>query len=1045
MSIIQLSNQNKMMLRLVLVAICFSLTAQSCAVSQKQQLHNEGAEMANQGRFNEAILIFEKLLKMSEEEYGPKDKSVSDYLNILGTLHLKTGQLDKAESFLLRALAIDKERLGLWNDDVETILYNLATVYIEKADFTKAEEAAKQSLAIRQKLHGDDDLGVANTCKMLMMIFRMRDEFTQALPYAERALEIKIKKFGDNHEEAARELMNVGELYTLKGFYFKAEPLFGRSLKIIEERLGADHIDLIKPLKHLGGMYSLRGDYEKAEPLYQRALEIQEKSSDPDGDLDLLTNLARLQERKDDYEKAESLLKRAADKAEKKADSKPSLLADILEELGDLYDEKGDFAAAEQYFRRAIAVNEKALDPAHLSAASSHTTLGHFYVRKGDYDKAEPELIRALEIIENNRGPEYYDVILCSGNLASVYYYKGDYAKAEPLFLRSLGLAEKLRVPDDLMVKALCNLANLYRAKGEIAKAITYQSRGNDVRERDVTKNILFGSERQKLKRLNSTLWRTNLTLNLHAQNAPNDPAATRMALLEILRRKGRALDAATTNLARLRQRATPKSQELLDQLFEARSLLAGVALRGPTGEGLVQYQADMRELEVKGDSLEAELNAISAEFRERSTAVSLHAVQNAIPPGAALVEFAIYQPYDTRDKKSGEPHYLAYLLNNRGNPRWADLGEAKPIEQAITSLRDVLRDKMSGEDGEVKPQARELDEKIMRPLRNLLGAKRQLLISPDGLLNLIPFEALVDEKGQYLIKRYDISYLSSGRDLLRRQTRFDSQQEPLIIANPNFDKRDTASSQSGKGAGPKISNVQFPHLDRLEGSDREAMELKSLLPRARLMRGDDATETEVKQASSPVLLHIATHGFFLDDEAASITDDEIKASRIAIRVKNDSDPEVKYASVYSGLGNPLLRSGIFFAGANTGGLGQDDGILTAMEAAGLNLWGTRMVVLSACDTGIGDIKNGDGVYGLRRALMLAGAETQVISLWPVSDAGTTELMIGYYKALQVGSGRSIGLKKVRLAMLENPVRRHPYYWASFIQSGEWASLGGLR
>src|SRR5262249_55493187 len=161
---------------------------------------------------------------------------------------------------------------------------------------------------------------------------------------------------------------------------------------------------------------------------------------------------------------------------------------------------------------RAIAINEKALDPAHLSAASSHTVLGHFYVRKGDYDKAEPELIRALEIIENNRGPEYYDVILCTGNLASVYYYKGDYAKAEPLFLRSLELAEKLRVPDELIVRALGNLANLYRAKGEIAKAIAYQSRGNDVRERDVTKNILFGSERQKLKLLNSTLWRTNLT-----------------------------------------------------------------------------------------------------------------------------------------------------------------------------------------------------------------------------------------------------------------------------------------------------------------------------------------------------------------------------------------------------------------------------------------------------------------------------------------------------------------------------------------------------
>jgi CHAT domain-containing protein len=141
---------------------------------------------------------------------------------------------------------------------------------------------------------------------------------------------------------------------------------------------------------------------------------------------------------------------------------------------------------------------------------------------------------------------------------------------------------------------------------------------------------------------------------------------------------------------------------------------------------------------------------------------------------------------------------------------------------------------------------------------------------------------------------------------------------------------------------------------------------------------------------------------------------------------------------------NPLLRSGLGLAGANLKSE-NNDGILTALEAAGLNLWGTKLVVLSACDTGVGEVKNGDGVYGLRRALVLAGSETQMMSLWPVSDIGTRELMTSFYRNLKAGMGRSAALRDVQLKMIADPKRAHPFYWASFILSGEWANLDGKR
>ncbi len=140
-----------------------------------------------------------------------------------------------------------------------------------------------------------------------------------------------------------------------------------------------------------------------------------------------------------------------------------------------------------------------------------------------------------------------------------------------------------------------------------------------------------------------------------------------------------------------------------------------------------------------------------------------------------------------------------------------------------------------------------------------------------------------------------------------------------------------------------------------------------------------------------------------------------------------------------------MLRSGLALAGANLIDGLDDDGILTALEASGLNLWGTELVTLSACDTGLGEVRDGEGVYGLRRAFVLAGAETLVMSLWPVSDSMSRETMERYYAALKAGVGRGDALRQAKLSMLKREGRRHPFFWASFIQSGEWASLAGTR
>jgi len=214
-----------------------------------------------------------------------------------------------------------------------------------------------------------------------------------------------------------------------------------------------------------------------------------------------------------------------------------------------------------------------------------------------------------------------------------------------------------------------------------------------------------------------------------------------------------------------------------------------------------------------------------------------------------------------------------------------------------------------------------------------------------------------------------------------------------------------------GITTGQDLSSLYFAPLSV---TGEEARNLKTIFPEATVLVGRDATKASLKSVSAPGILHIATHGFFLNHAGAA-----------------------KHVE------NPLLRSGLALAGANLSKSGNENGILTALEASSLDLWGTRVVTLSACETGVGEVKNGEGVYGLRRSFFLAGAETLVMSLWPVSDRITREMMTSYYTGLKQGLGRGEALRQAQLNILKRKDRQHPFFWASFIQSGQWKNLDG--
>ncbi|HEU0175875.1 MAG TPA: tetratricopeptide repeat protein, partial [Blastocatellia bacterium] len=824
----------------------------------------------------------------------------------------------------------------------------------------KQKEASKGNYEIQiESLRAatDDDRDLWQARKLVAEGVRLygAGKYDEARPMYEHAIEIRERVLGANHLEVAQALNDLAAVYYAKGAYAKVGPLFRRALDIKEKALGPEHPEVARTLNNLAIFYFYSSDYSRAESLFERALTLKEKALGPDHpDVALASNNLALvyYERGDDL-KAEPLYRRALSIWEKALGPEHPKVSYALLNLAKLYQDKGDYAEAEPLLRRALTIDEKALGPDHPDVAFTLNNLAALHYDKGEYAKAELLSQRALNLRETALGPESLDVARSLCSLARVCRARGDYAKAESLFLRALRIRENALGPEHPDVAWSLNyLATLYAGKGDIAAAITFLSRANAARERNLTLNLGAGSERQKLAYLALFSKETDFTLSLHSQIAPDNPLALNLAFTTLLRRKGRGLDAMTDTIATLRRHSIPQDQAVFDQLTEARSQLAARILKESGAASSDSYKNLFKPLEEKIERLEAELSVRSDKFRAQTQPVTLAAVQAALPADGALIEFAVYTPREPQTEKSKPPRYIAYALAAQGRPKWADLGEAAAIDRAVGAWRKSLRNPNRTD---VKTLARTVDEKVVRPLRPLLGKTRRLLIAPDGSLNLIPFAALVDEHNRYLIERYAISYLTSGRDLLRLQISQPSESAPMVVANPAFGRASTVAAQYEPAdlqpddqARTQDDPAQI-HFQPLPSTGREALAIKAALPEASLLLREQATESAVKQARSPRILHIATHGFFFSDQEAppaetrgGFGDDPLRAL----------DP--RFSKWAAKIENPLLRSGLALTGANLGKSGDEDGLLTAMEVAGMDLWGTKLVVLSACDTGVG-------------------------------------------------------------------------------------------
>jgi CHAT domain-containing protein/Tfp pilus assembly protein PilF len=993
---------------------------QEKSIAEAKRLTTQALGLEAQRKYDEALSLEENALGILEQALGPNDPEVAHALNILAHLHRRKKDYARAEPLLHRAIRIAETSLGPEHKDVGMFLTNLGLLWIEKEDYALAEPALERALGIFERRLELSDPALALTLEGLARVYVEKADFARAEPMYRRAIGIVEQRFGAEYPNLIFILRGLAQLYRYTGDYARAEMLLQRAVKISEKAYGAERPETAVQIRHLASAYYEGGDYDQAETLYRRALLILERSLGPD-DLEVDT---------------------------------------VLSELAWIYlTKKDDYARAEPLAQRIAATRERILGPDDPDTMSALGMLALLYGEYGEYARAKEIYRRVLDSFERTYGKDDLYTGRLLVNMSLVYQYEGDYAGAARLAQRALQIFEARLGPNHNDVGApLHHLAILSLAQGDSEEAVRLLSRIFDINEGYLERVLATGSENHKRKYLESLSFTRAIdeAVSLHLRFARDNGEAARLALTIILRRKGRLLDVMTDQIGGLRRHLGPQESKLLGELLAVYSQRAALMSKGGEQADPAHRQAEVARLEAEKDRLESEVSTRNAEFRQRLTPVTLESVQHSIPAGAALVEFISYSPsvFLGKIKERGvkaEPRYAAYVLRREGEPMFVELGAAAPINQAVVRLRTALADPKTAD---VKRAARALDELVMRPVRRLFGEVQTVLLSPDGELNLVPFAALVDERGRYLVQSYTINYLTSGRDLLHLGARTGQRQQPLVIANPDFDTARTPGGRrpSDKTAGRRSIDFSGASISPLPGTAQEAAAIQGLLPAARVLTEGSATEAALKQVAGPRILHIATHGFFLKDQTPH-------ADGPARELVMDEAPGALAGE------NPLLRSGLVLAGVKEGQSGAgEDGVLTALEVAGLDLWGTELVVLSACETGVGDVAKGEGVYGLRRALVLAGSASQLISLWKVSDAATKDLMVEYYRRLQAGEGRAAALRAAQLTMLTGDGRdkqaagrefvagagsgktadySHPFYWASFIPVGDWRTLDG--
>jgi CHAT domain-containing protein len=907
--------------------------------------------------------------------------------NNLAVLYIILDQNKKAESMLLEARKIWGKVLGKQSPDYATTSNNLGILYQNMGEYSKAEVLYIESREIQGKLSGTNSVDYATACNNLGDLYREEENYFKAEPPYVEAMEIRGKVLGEAHPDYAQSCMNVGTLYQEMGQYGKAENFLVRARMSYLKSVGKDHPDYATSCKNLAILYRWLGNYSKAESLYVEALDV--------------------------YEKA--------------LGKKHSLYAQACNDLAGFYRSTGNYGKAEPLYLASRQIRSDLYGTESPTYAASCNNLALLYQSEGDYQKAEPLYLDSFEIYKRKFGKDHSSYGRNRSNLAQMYALQGKMEAAEPLFReakdnysRTLGKKH----PDYAL---LCNnFGSFYSDIGQFRQAEPLFNEAKEFQLTQIEENFKSLSEKEQQKYYQSIKFYfnnyTDFAFKYYSQNKSiaGDLYNLRLITKDII------FNSALKTRLKILESGDSSLLHKYETVKAMRNYLAKVY--GMSSQEKAKKNIDETQLEDQANELEKQLDQETSKYKIQGLREELRPtwkdIKNNLKSREAAIEII-------RVKKKKEILYVALLLtgNTEDSPQLIPLESGNILEErSIHYYRNCIQNFIDDKSSY---------NAFWKPIAEKLKGIRKLYFSADGVYHQISLSTLKNpESGRYLGDELTIQLVGSTRQLTQGPE-IKKAGEAVLFGYPNY-KGDSSSlpygarntrhfplkpSRKPRKAFTRNFDFQNDTIPVLPGTEIEVNSIEKLMKEyhfpGHLFIWNQASEKQIKSIRDPRILHIATHGFFLPARSSG--------------PDNMSSLEDQ---------NPLLRSGLLLAGCEKSIQGldlpisqQEDGVLTAYEAMNLFLDDTDLVVLSACETGLGEMPNGEEVFGLQRAFQEAGASNILISLWNVDDTTTQLLMTEFYRGYlrtgdKAGSFRA-AQKTVRSRFPQ------PYYWGAFVMIGD--------
>ncbi len=1032
-----------------------TLSKQNCTdcLDAAHCYNNKGTYYASKGNLEQAISNHLKSLEIRKKVYGTVHAEVAYSLNVLGNLYNSAKDFKTAETYIKSAVDMFRQTIGEENEEFAGSITSLGLLYYNLKEYKMSEQNLKKSMEIYKRVLGSKHPDYASSLNNLAVLYAEILDFKSAEPYYIEAMEVYKKVYGENNSYFGASVFSLANFYWIRGDYNSSGVYFKKSLEVYKKLNGENDQFYAASLYYLAGVNFKMSDYKAAEDYYTQAISVYRKisgESHPDY-ANCITALGNVYYEMGNYKSAESYYKQAIENDKKIYGTDNTIYAGGLNNLGALYFSLGDYKSAEPLYKEALEIKIKTMGNEHPDVSMCSNNLGLLYSRMGDFNLSLKHYKQSLEIKKKILGENHQDYATCLNNIGILYQSAEDYKTAENYFKQALKIKEKVLGefhPD--YATTISSLSVLYSEMGDFVSAEKYYRISLKNKLHFISNNFGWLSSEEK-----EAFWNKEKSFGYYlnrfsAKAHEKVPISTELSYNANLISKSLILESSRDLDKTITQSKDAQLKVQYSKMKELKSQYNKLISEGNTDKSFLE------KIKKQADSLDKILVVKLEPYSnsKRKFEITWKDIQSNLADNEAAIEFGIYYDKDIEN-------YMALIVRpGYQNPKLIKLSGGEKIKEATTN-KDFS----------------ELYNIIWKDIDKFLSGASVVYYSPVGELNNVPFSALCIKSSDEsltknestnrgvvigsnstknttysctseLINKYQLHQLTTTRYLADESIKKSSTLDLSLIMLggidfDNFPDNKGARDKEGTMEDLKLQSNLTNEKNRsssgfgqkmnyLPGTKEEISNIAQTIStsnwKVQTKSDKKAGEYEFKkelETKAPGVLHIATHGFAFPDEAK-------KESKLL---------DMNQTSTYKASEDPMVRCGLMLGGSNISWTGNpqkmieqtgDDGILTAAEVANLDLSNTKLVVLSACETGLGKIEGSEGTFGLKRGFKLAGVEQMIVSLWSVPDKETMELMTLFYSDLTNSLNPVTSFSKAQKEM-RNKYPTDPEKWAGFV------------